>query len=204
MESAALISSSDPKAIEDKIKNDLMDLEKEEMEQILNTEEKRYLLYVERGDVASVQHIVKKGLKENEKKNGCFNINCLDPLGRSALIISIENENLDMISLLLQQGINPSDALLHAISEEYVEGVEVLLAHEEKIHSPGRPYSWTTTAGERAAFTPDITPLIAAAHKNNYEILKVLLDRGASLPMPHDIKCACDECLVTSADDSLR
>lgn len=27
-----------------------------------------------------------------------------------------------------------------------------------------------------------------AAHKNNYEILKILLDRGATLPMPHDAR----------------
>lgn len=39
-----------------------------------------------------------------------------------------------------------------------------------------------------AMFTPDITPLMLAAHKNNYEILKILLDRGATLPMPHDVK----------------
>jgi len=37
-------------------------------------------------------------------------------------------------------------------------------------------------------FTPDITPLILAAHKNNYEILKLLLDRGATLPMPHNAR----------------
>lgn len=37
-------------------------------------------------------------------------------------------------------------------------------------------------------FTPDITPLILAAHKNNYEILKLLLDRGATLPTPHDAR----------------
>ena len=29
------------------------------------------------------------------------------------------------------------DALLHAINEEYVEAVEVLLEHEEMIHKPG-------------------------------------------------------------------
>lgn len=37
-------------------------------------------------------------------------------------------------------------------------------------------------------FTSDITPLILAAHKNNYEILKILLDRGATVPTPHDIR----------------
>lgn len=53
-------------------------------------------------------------------------------------------------------------------------------------------------------FTPDITPLVLAAHRNNYEILKILLDRGATIPMPHDIRCGCDECIRQSTEDSLR
>ena len=36
-----------------------------------------------------------------------FDINCVDPLGRSALIIAVENENLDLIEMLLDVGINP-------------------------------------------------------------------------------------------------
>jgi transient receptor potential cation channel subfamily C len=32
------------------------------------------------------------------------------------------------------------DALLHAIKEEYVEAVELLLEHEETHHKPGMPY----------------------------------------------------------------
>ncbi|XP_050543563.1 transient receptor potential protein isoform X2 [Daktulosphaira vitifoliae] len=39
---------------------------------------------------------------------------------------------------------------------------------------------------------------------NNYEILKILLDRGATLPMPHDVRCGCDECITSSTQDSLR
>ena len=32
----------------------------------------------------------------------------------------------------------------------------------------------------------------------------MLLDRGATIPMPHDVKCSCQECLNSTADDSLR
>jgi len=40
--------------------------------------------------------------------------------------------------------------------------------------------------------------------RNNYEILKMLLDRGATIPIPHDVKCCCDDCVIGSADDSLK
>ena len=77
------------------------------------------------------------------------------------------------------------DALLHAINEEYVEAVEVLLDHEESIHLEGEPWSWETLSEEEAVFSTDMTPLVLAAHTNNYEIIKILLDRGAVLPCPH-------------------
>ena len=71
-----------------------------------------------------------------------ININCLDPLGRSALLIgtmifrhmkkriifffslliAIEYENSEMIELLLNCNVDTGEALLHAIDEEFVEG----------------------------------------------------------------------------------
>ena len=79
-----------------------------------------------------------------------------------------------------------------------------LFQHEERSHEPGTPYSWEAVDMVSANYTPDITPLILAAHKNNYEILKILLDRGASLPTPHDLKCSCEACITASQEDSLR
>ncbi|OAD53838.1 Transient receptor potential protein [Eufriesea mexicana] len=143
-------------------------------------------------------------LEENKDHPEILNINCVDPLNRSALIAAIENENIELIKLLLELGIQVKDALLHAIKEEYVEAVEILLEWEEKIHLPGQPYSWEAVDRSSSNFTPDITPLILAAHKNNYEILKILLDRGATLPTPHDARCGCDECVSSSEQDSLR
>lgn len=69
-----------------------------------------------------------------------MNINCVDPLNRSALIAAIENENIELIRILLESDIKVNDALLHAISEEYVEAVEMLLYHEETTHKAGDPY----------------------------------------------------------------
>lgn len=43
-------------------------------------------------------------------------------------------------------------------------------------------------------FTPDITPIILAAHTNNYEIIKLLVQKGVSMPQPHEVGelvCVC-------------
>ena len=109
-----------------------------------------------------------------------------------------------MIEILLESGIQTQDSLLLAIDEQYVEGVELLLEHEERIWQADTPHSWEATDPVRAQYTPDITPLVLAAHKNNYEILKILLDRGAPLPQPHDVKCHCERCWLSSKQDSLR
>lgn len=47
-------------------------------------------------------YMVKKLLEEN--RHGELNINCVDVLGRDAVTISIENENLDILQLLLEHG----------------------------------------------------------------------------------------------------
>ena len=53
------------------------------------------------------------------------------------------------------------------------------------------------------SFTPDITPLMLAAHKDNYEIIKILLERGDMIPKPHPVQCACKRCVAYSSDDTL-
>uniref|UniRef100_A0A8D8ZKX2 Transient-receptor-potential-like protein n=1 Tax=Cacopsylla melanoneura TaxID=428564 RepID=A0A8D8ZKX2_9HEMI len=165
----------------------------------LTLEEKKYLLSVERGDTATVRKCIKRAYR-----NQHIDINCADPLGRSALTLAIEGENLEMTELLIVMGVEPKDALLQAINSEFVEAVELLLEYEEIVHKDGEPYSWEKVDKNTSMFTKDITPLILAAHKNNYEILKILLDRGATLPMPHDVRCGCDVCLRETEEDSLR
>ncbi|XP_037871365.1 transient-receptor-potential-like protein isoform X2 [Bombyx mori] len=165
----------------------------------LTLEEKKYLLAVERGDMANVRRLLQKG---HRKKH--IDINCVDSLGRGALTLSIDGENLEMVELLVIMGVETRDALLQAINAEFVEAVELLLEHEELIHKDGEPYSWQKVDPNTAMFTPDITPLMLAAHKNNYEIIKILLDRGATLPNPHDVRCGCEDCIRQSTEDSLR
>ncbi|XP_026318010.1 transient receptor potential protein-like [Hyposmocoma kahamanoa] len=137
-------------------------------ERPLSREEKTYLLHADRGDYATVKRLI----DQYSRNEDVFDINCVDPLNRSALIAAIENENIELIKLLLDSGIKVK--------------------------------SWESVDPSASTFTPDITPLILAAHRNHYEILKILLDRGATLPVPHDVKCGCDECVKSSQEDSLR
>lgn len=67
-------------------------------------------------------------------------INCVDPFGRGAMIMAIDNENLEMVELLVVMGVDTKDALLHAINVEFVEAAELLLEYEELIHKEGEPY----------------------------------------------------------------
>lgn len=83
-------------------------------------------------------------LEEYKGRSGDLNINCTDPLGRTSLVIAIENESYELIEVLLDGGIDVSDALLHAISEDYVEAVELLLEWEERHHKEGTPYVRST------------------------------------------------------------
>lgn len=92
----------------------------------LSPQEKAYLSAVEKGDYASV----KQALDEAEIYFK-ININCIDPLGRTALLIAIENENLEIIELLLGYNVYVGDALLHAIRKEVVGAVELLLNHKK-------------------------------------------------------------------------
>jgi transient receptor potential cation channel subfamily C member 4 len=124
---------------------------------VLTTIEKKFLLSAERGDLATVRKLI----HEYKDQPAELNINCVDPLERSALIAAIENENIELIRLLLEEGIQVKDSLLHAIKEEYVEAVETLLQWEEENHVPGEPYSWEAVDRNSSSFTNDITPLIA-------------------------------------------
>uniref|UniRef100_A0A8D2PHM7 Transient receptor potential cation channel subfamily C member 4 n=1 Tax=Zosterops lateralis melanops TaxID=1220523 RepID=A0A8D2PHM7_ZOSLA len=158
----------------------------------LSHSEKAYLNAVEKGDYASV----KKALEEAEIYFK-ININCIDPLGRTALLIAIENENLELIELLLRFNVYVGDALLHAIRKEVVGAVELLLNHK-------KPSGEKTGQNDECKFTPDITPIILAAHTNNYEIIKLLVQKGVSVPRPHEVRCNCVECVSSSDVDSLR
>ncbi|XP_059931158.1 short transient receptor potential channel 4-like [Gadus macrocephalus] len=159
--------------------------------------ERYYLSAVEKGDYATV----KQALEEAEIYFR-ININCVDSLGRTALLIAIENENLEIIELLLSYNVYVGDALLHAIRKEVVGAVELLIDHKKPRGEKQVPPALLNK--QLSDFSPDITPVILAAHTNNYEIIKMLVQRGVSIPQPHAVRCNCRECMASSDVDGLR
>ena len=49
-----------------------------------------------------VFHLRFRMLSSPDTASGVLDINCCDPLGRSALLMAIDNENLEMVELLLE------------------------------------------------------------------------------------------------------
>uniref|UniRef100_A0A3B5M0D4 Short transient receptor potential channel 1 n=1 Tax=Xiphophorus couchianus TaxID=32473 RepID=A0A3B5M0D4_9TELE len=136
-----------------------------EVKEETTLDEKLFLLACEKGDY----YMVKKLLEEN--RHGELNVNSVDVLGRDAVTIAIENENLDILQLLLEHG------------------CQKLM---QRIQNP----EYSTTM--------DVAPVILAAHRNNYEILTMLLKQDISLPRPHAVGCECMLCNAKNKKDSLR
>lgn len=101
----------------------------------LTLEEKKYLLAVERGDMANVRRMLQRAFRKRT-----IDFNCVDSFGRGAITLAIDSENLEMVELLVVMGVETRDALLQAINAEFVEAAELLLEHEELIHKEGEPY----------------------------------------------------------------
>ncbi|XP_058044729.1 short transient receptor potential channel 1 isoform X2 [Ahaetulla prasina] len=194
---AALYQSADPSASASP--NKLLALKDvRQVKEETTLDEKLFLLACDKGDY----YMVKKLLEEN---SGEMNINCVDVLGRNAITISIENENLDILQLLLDYGCQSTDALLVAIDSEVVGAVDILLNHRPKRSSrPTIVKLMERIQNPEYSTTMDVAPVILAAHRNNYEILTMLLKQDVSLPKPHAVGCECTLCTAKNKKDSLR
>ncbi|XP_043554350.1 short transient receptor potential channel 6-like isoform X4 [Chiloscyllium plagiosum] len=172
----------------------------------LTPEEERFLDAAEYGNVP----VVRKMLEESES----LNVNCVDYMGQNALQLSVANEHLEVIELLLKIDnlSRVGDGLLLAISKGYVRIVEAILNHHlfatmhtlalsPEQRNPGyNDFYAYDEDGTR--FSHDITPIILAAHCQEYEIVHILLRRGARIDRPHNYFCKCKVCTENQLNDS--
>ena len=135
------------------------------------------------------------------EENGYLDINCLDYLGRSGLHLAIIYEHYDVIEYLLDRCKLEiiEDALLHAISVESVRTCEIFLKHSVYTNRRSRfklqfQHEFYDQEDNASSFSSDITPLILAAHCNNFDIVYMLVQKGFVIHAPHDYNCLCTEC----------
>ncbi|XP_072176469.1 short transient receptor potential channel 4-like [Diadema setosum] len=134
--------------------------------------EKLFLAAAEKGDKKAILYAL-----ENAPD---LNINATDKDGRGALVIAIQNGNSDIIVVLLDHGIQLGDALLRAVDEQFVYAVQLICEHIKQKNIPEN----LNCRALNGDFHPDITPIVLAAHHNNYDIIKILLEYGARIEDP--------------------
>ncbi|XP_064635517.1 short transient receptor potential channel 7-like isoform X2 [Lineus longissimus] len=156
----------------------------------------------ERRFLSSAESGILKVVRQSVEDNCNLNINCVDILGRTALQLAVLQEHYDVIQYLLGKCKLEviEDALLHAIKNGSVKVCEIFLNHP--IYSnPQRRIQLELTHGfydhedNNSDFSPDITPIVLAAHCNNFDIVFLLIQKGFLIPKPHHYFCQCTECI---------
>nr|XP_020036505.1 short transient receptor potential channel 7 isoform X4 [Castor canadensis] len=172
----------------------------------LTPEEERFLDSAEYGNIP----VVRKMLEESKT----LNFNCVDYMGQNALQLAVGNEHLEVTELLLKKEnlARVGDALLLAISKGYVRIVEAILNHPafaqgqrltlSPLEQELRDDDFYAYDEDGTRFSHDITPIILAAHCQEYEIVHILLLKGARIERPHDYFCKCTECMEKQRKDS--
>ncbi|XP_038065339.1 short transient receptor potential channel 4-like [Patiria miniata] len=141
------------------------------------SQEERFLTAVRDGDVSYVEQVL-----ESKHETG-LEINLSDRNGKSALTLAVLQGNLLIIKLLLTHGARLGDALLRAVDTQFLDAVQLICKHSESLEPETRK-SVIGCHPENDDFHPDLTPIVLAAHHNNYMILKTLLKYGATIPDP--------------------
>ncbi|XP_067275371.1 short transient receptor potential channel 6 [Pseudorasbora parva] len=171
----------------------------------LSSTEERFLEAAEYGNIP----VIRRMLEELPE----INVNCVDYMGQNALQLAVANEHLEVTELLLKKEnlARIGDALLLAISKGYIRIVEAILGHQafaDTTKLTSSPLQTETQDDffaydeDGTRFSHDITPIILASHCHEYEIVHILLRKGARIARPHDYFCKCNSCLYHQRHDS--
>nr|XP_046179279.1 short transient receptor potential channel 7-like [Oncorhynchus gorbuscha] len=172
----------------------------------LTPEEEGFLDAAEYGNIP----VVRKMLEESKT----LNFNCVDYMGQNALQLAVGNEHLEVTELLLKKEgqARVGDGLLLAISKGYVRIVEAILGNPafsqglrltlSPLEQELRDDDFYAYDEDGTRFSHDVTPIILAAHCQEYEIVHILLTKGARIERPHDYFCKCNECAEKQRRDS--
>ncbi|XP_076449136.1 short transient receptor potential channel 7-like [Babylonia areolata] len=179
-------------------------LESQKARPVFADVEEEFLHAAEFGDIPTVKRLVTEFPD--------LDVDCIDALGRTALRLAVKNEHLEIVEVLLDRSSQHHihEAVLQAISAGHIQIAETILKHRRYLEmwkerrKLGDTDGFYKTAYAESQFSPDITPLILAAQKNQYELVQLLLLRGETILKPHKFSCGCQECRNKTKFDQLR
>ncbi|XP_034718951.1 short transient receptor potential channel 6 isoform X1 [Etheostoma cragini] len=142
-----------------------------------------------------------------------LNVNCVNYMGQNALQLAVANEHFEVTKLLLRKKelSRIGDALLSAISKGYIRIVEAILSYpafadaQRLTNSPSQADKnddFFAYDEDGTRFSHDITPIILASQCHEFEIVHILLVKGARVERPHDYFCQCRACSEQQRRDS--
>ncbi|XP_041465629.1 short transient receptor potential channel 3-like [Lytechinus variegatus] len=175
---------------------------------LLSKDELNFLQAAEIGDLPTVKQML-----ENDDLAPKL-LRCTDYKDRTALEVSTENEHLEIVEFLVQKGGRKLDiqaiqeSLMLAISKGYLRITQALLNHPVHQRSKDKFRLGSLTnyyqRKNNSKFEQDVTPLMLAAHCNEIDIIRLLLNRGDTIKKPHNSLCQCTYCSNKKQFDPLK
>lgn len=175
---------------------------------LLSKDELNFLQAAEIGDLPTVKQM----LESDELAPKL--LRCTDYKDRTALEVSTENEHLEIVEFLVQKGGRKLDiqaiqeSLMLAISKGYLRITQALLNHPVHQQSKDKFRLGSLTnyyqRKNNSKFAQDVTPLMLAAHCNEIDIIRLLLNRGDTIKKPHNSLCQCTYCSNKKQFDPLK
>ena len=112
-------------------------------------------------------------------------INCKDGTGRTPLALATEKKQVSelMVKLLIENGAETETAIVHTVTQENTDGLEILLRCRDRFENGWK--SRNINCISRA--------LVLATKLGNYELVKLLMMYGERVKEP-DQHCSCNTC----------
>ncbi|XP_067136884.1 short transient receptor potential channel 4-like [Centruroides vittatus] len=147
----------------------------------LSIYEEEFLSLIKNGDLISLKRLV-------DTQKSSMNMDCCDCRGYRALDIAVTSRDENFVNSLLNicqfSPAHLRGALIRAIDQNDVSMVERLIIEYENKEDKDKVEKGNI----------GITPIMAAAINENFEITRLLLHHGYTVEKPHLPRCTCMDC----------